>query len=246
MTSKLHTEARRRLKAQATPAVEAGYERYFKGALTFHGVRGPAVKALSKELLPALDGASADDILCEAFALVAAPFAEEKQIGIAILYKHRKKLPRGFVARLEPVFDESVADWATCDGICGRVLRYQLKGDAAALKRIVGWSRSINPWRQRAAAVSFVNEARHGAYNEEILVVCENAVSNPDRFVQLGVGWVLRELYLANADIVLAFLGRHHRELSREGLRYAIEKMPKSLQQRLLDEHAAAKEARRD
>ena len=66
-------------------------------------------------------------------------------------------------------------------------------------------------------------------------------MKNDERFVQLGLGWVLRELYLADRDLVLSFLAAHYGELSREGLRYAIEKMPAELQMRLLAEHAAAK-----
>lgn len=48
-----------------------------------------------------------------------------------------------------------------------------------------------------------------------------------ERFVQLGVGWVLRELSLADLKLVTKFIEKNKRHFSREGLRYATEKMSK-------------------
>jgi len=62
-------------------------------------------------------------------------------------------------------------------------------------------------------------------YNDEIIKICSTCVKNPERFVQLGVGWVLRELSLANLELVNEFLTDNFEYFSREGLRYAIEKM---------------------
>lgn len=124
------------------------------------------------------------------------------------------------------------------------MLRLVLRRDADARRCIVAWSRARNPWQQRASAVAFVNEARHGRYNPEILSVCRNLVGNPDRFVQLGMGWVLRELFLADRQAVMAFIDRHRSGISREGLRYAMEKMPVATRKRLLAEHAAANQGK--
>jgi 3-methyladenine DNA glycosylase AlkD len=69
-------------------------------------------------------------------------------------------------------------------------------------------------------------------------------VKNPERFVQLGTGWALRELWLAEPRKVRAFLRDHYPHFSREGLRYAIEKMPPAQQRTHLDEHAQARRRR--
>jgi len=49
------------------------------------------------------------------------------------------------------------------------------------------------------------------------------------------IGWVLRELSVADEDIVICFIKNHYDEFTREGLRYAIEKMNKPLQKQLLN-----------
>jgi 3-methyladenine DNA glycosylase AlkD len=66
------------------------------------------------------------------------------------------------------------------------------------------------------------------------VTVCERVVKNPERFAQLGVGWVLRELSVVDRPRMLRFLSDHHAELSREGLRYAVEKLPPKLRAELL------------
>ncbi len=88
-------------------------------------------------------------------------------------------------------------------------------------------------WKQRAACVTLVNVARFGAYNEDILFIVKNTVKNRERFVQLGTGWLLREFYLADKTACILFIKENYMSLSREGLRYACEKMPVPLQREL-------------
>ncbi len=121
----------------------------------------------------------------------------------------------------------------------GRLLRPLVAADPRACRRIVGWSRARSTWRQRAAAVAFVSLAHRGQHDREILTVCPRIVRTDERFVQLGMGWVLRELWRASPDAVVAFLGTHRARIRREALRYAVEKMPPALQRRLPGEHAA-------
>jgi 3-methyladenine DNA glycosylase AlkD len=241
MPSRFQRAIRDSLEAVADPKVKASYEGYFKGALTFLGVRSPGVREIFRERFPIIVTEPVDRLLTEAFGLLRSRFAEEKQVAILVLAKIARQLPDDFLARLEPVYDEAVGDWATCDGLCGRVLRPLLERSARERSRIVGWSRSRHQWRQRAAAVAFVNEARHGKHTREILTVCDRIVRNPERFVQLGAGWVLRELFLADRDESLGFIRSHYAFMSREGLRYAVEKMPTALQRTLLAEHIEAR-----
>jgi 3-methyladenine DNA glycosylase AlkD len=238
------TDILRALKAAADPAVRKSYEWYFKGQLPFIGVRTPRVREIFRVTLSAQGDFLVDKAIADAFTLLQSPAAEQKHVGILLLHRYRRELPTDFLRRLEPVFDASVHEWGTCDGLCSRVLRHLLLRSAADLRRIVGWSRSGNQWRQRAAAVAFVNEARHGRHTAEILEVCARTVKNPERFVQLGTGWALRELWLAEPRKVRAFLRDHYPHFSREGLRYAIEKMPPAQQRTHLDEHARTRRKR--
>ncbi len=229
-------EVNRRLRHLADPRVKEGAERYFKYKVKFIGVKTPLLREVVRSVEPMLQDRPVDALIKECFALMRSEWAEEQHVAIAILSRNVKRLPPDFLRKFEPVFDRTVHDWAACDHIAGRILR-PLLGDGSARKTIIGWRLARSSWRQRVAAVAFVNEARHGEHNRGIVTICSALVKNPDRFAQLGMGWVLRELFLADDKIVLAFLRRHYHRINREALRYAIEKMPASLQKQVLAEH---------
>jgi 3-methyladenine DNA glycosylase AlkD len=220
------------------PVVASSYGAYFKGVIPFRGIRAPALRQLFRENWPLLEDAPVRDAVIGAFQLLHRPFAEDKQVGVMVLHRNVSRVGPEFIGRLAPVFDETVNEWATCDALSGRVLRHLIKRSAAERRAIVAWSRARSLWRQRASAVSFVNEARHGEVTEDVVTVCRRIVRNPERFVQLGAGWALRELWLAEPAVVDDFLRLNYGYMSREGLRYAIEKMPKSKQQAHLRRHA--------
>lgn len=229
------------LDAEASAETKKRGEKYFLGAIEFIGVTGPRMKAIERTLRPSWKSASIDDQLAFGLALQSSGFMEERQIGQLVLDRVVKKVNKpALVAELEPIFEAHVRDWATCDALAGRLLRYCLDDDKAH-KRIIGWSKSKNRWMQRASAVAFVNEARHGHYDDDIIDVCSRLVKTPERFVQLGCGWVLRELSLVDRPRVLKFLEDNDRFISSEGWRYATEKLPASLKTSL---HASKKRRR--
>jgi 3-methyladenine DNA glycosylase AlkD len=234
----------RDLKRVADPATKAGAERYFKNAVKARGVKRAGVTAIERALRPRLLVLSHQARMELALTLLRAPTLEDRQVGLGVLAREIKALPDDFVDEVAVLFDDVVRDWASCDMLCSKVLRPLVVRSPDARKRVVAWSRAANPWRRRAAAVAFVNEARTGDYDAAILHVCARIANDPDRFVQLGCGWVLRELWLASPDTTVAFLQKHMTSLSREGLRYAIEKMPKNEQARLLALHTAASKGR--
>eukprot|EP01122_Echinamoeba_exundans_P003203 TRINITY_DN13334_c0_g1_i1.p1 TRINITY_DN13334_c0_g1~~TRINITY_DN13334_c0_g1_i1.p1 ORF type:complete len:215 (-),score=51.33 TRINITY_DN13334_c0_g1_i1:56-700(-) len=140
--------------------------------------------------------------------------------------------------KIENLFDRNmIYDWGTCDTISGGVIHEMIKQDANVVQHLKAWKSATNPWKQRAACVSFVKLARHGKFNDDIIDICATTVQNPYRFVQLGTGWVLRELWLADPKVTVGFIKSNYKYFSREGLRYALEKMDSKTKQLLSDEH---------
>mmetsp|Transcript_34584 Transcript_34584/g.33792 ORF Transcript_34584/g.33792 Transcript_34584/m.33792 type:complete len:80 (+) Transcript_34584:590-829(+) len=56
---------------------------------------------------------------------------------------------------------------------------------------------------------------------------CGVTIRNEERFVQLGTGWLLRELSQNDHKKTSAFIKKNIKYFSSEGLSYAIEKMDK-------------------
>ncbi|HEX4934488.1 MAG TPA: DNA alkylation repair protein, partial [Gemmatimonadaceae bacterium] len=218
-------EARRRLGALADPAVKAGGERYFKGVIPFVGVSAPVVRGLARDLLAEQRAVATETLIDAALALLCGAHMEEKQLGILMLERLGRRWPATLLDDIDRIFDRAVNNWATCDAIAGRIVHPLLQRDPAVARRMARWSRARHPWRQRAAAVAFVKSARSGVHTATILAICDRLARRDDRFVQLGMGWVLRELSLADRAGVVAFLARHRATIRREALRYAIEKL---------------------
>jgi 3-methyladenine DNA glycosylase AlkD len=236
---------RARLARVASPEVKRQFETYFKGALPFVGVRRPLVAAAERELRPSFAALTAECRLACGMHLLRCDEMELRQVGIGVVQREVKRLPDGFIDDVAELFDEVVRDWATCDTICGKILRPLIVRSNANAKRVASWAASKNLWRRRAAAVAFVNEAKRGKHDDIILAVCRRLETDPERFVQLGCGWVVRELFLASPSKAVAFLEANMNAISSEGLRYAVEKMPTPKQRALLGKRQAASLQRR-
>ena len=218
------------LVAESSPEQKRSADAYFKGALPFLGVKGPAVDAVFKGSKAARAALTASERLAlGALLLGESELAEVRHLGILTLSAEVKRLPPGWLEAIEPTLERQCTNWGTADAMAGRVLRYRLP-DAADRARMVTWATSSSPWLRRMACVAYVNEAHKGLYADEIRVVVPAALALDHRFSQLGAGWLLRNRWLAAPAEVEAFLWRERGNMRREALRYAIEKMPPGLQ----------------
>jgi len=213
------------LASQAVPSIAKQKDAYFKHVIIHRGIKTPAVDAIFKEKKDAIRELVVKDTLKVAAQLLESKYGEDKQLGILVLKENVKQLDKTHLPYFEELIDSHVYDWGTCDCIAGKVIFEIIKKDKAVVPTIVAWKDSTHMWRQRASCVSFVKHARHGQFNKEIIDICSSCVLSKERFVQLGLGWVLRELSLADHGLVVKFIKSNIAHFSREGLRYAIEKM---------------------
>jgi 3-methyladenine DNA glycosylase AlkD len=189
-----------------------------------------------------------------ALSLFEGAYCEDKLAGTLVLQELLlDALALKDVERLGALFDCGlIADWNTCDWFCVKVLGNLVARDLPArtfADAVVAWSDAESLWKRRAANVAFVNLAKRGDLNFEgftelMLETCAVTVQNPERFAQTGVGWLLRELAAADRDAVLKFTDVHLSSMSREGVRYVVERMPEAVQGRVLKQHKASQKRR--
>jgi 3-methyladenine DNA glycosylase AlkD len=239
------------LEARATDTSRAFWQKYLKGNATFRGVPMAGVREAvhgwwRDEGLDGLPVAAQTEAALRLFE--EAP-TEDKLAGVLalseIVLPHLRAKNLAAFARL--FAQGHIADWNLCDWFCVKVLGKMVEHADEPLElaeAISVWRTSEPLWQRRAACVAFVNHARHGDARVPGLaaLILRNAdalVRDPERFAQTGVGWVLRELSLADRAAVVAFAEEHAERLSREGMKYIVEKMPAADRKRLLDLHAA-------
>ena len=242
----LITTLQQGLETKATPKTKNWWEKYLKQAIPFRGVKMADIRtALHDWLVIEAVGERllAEEQVALALSLLRQEHADDKLAGV--LYLQEVLLPAGALnwprdlPRFAALFQDGyIFDWNTCDWFCVKVLgplveRY---GEPCA-RALAEWRQADNLWQRRAAGVAFVNLAKHGDRNfpgfvDLLLDICAATVQSPERFAQTGTGWVLRELSLAEQARVLNFVEKYYDCFSREGLRYALEKMPAEVKAR--------------
>jgi 3-methyladenine DNA glycosylase AlkD len=73
-----------------------------------------------------------------------------------------------------------------------------------------------------------------------VLDNCTHLLGSQERFVQTGVGWVLRELSNSDEERVIGFVEANLDRFSREGLKNAIKYLPPEVAELLPQTHPSS------
>ena len=221
-----------RLTALAEIRVQEWWERYLKGEACFRGVKMAATRRVTRELWNSheLETRSIAQIIDLARACMACEPTEDKLVGVLFLAEHAlSELELKHAPKLaKPLADGSLADWNSVDWYCVKCLGPFLEvGDdvEARARAIAGWVDAKGLWQRRAAAVAFTKSAAREeelfpGFHELMIQVCEKNVTDPARWSQTSVGWLLRELSRNHAPLVQAFVNAHP-EMSTEARKNA-------------------------
>ena len=241
----------RALAAESNAATSAWWTRYLKGEASFRGVPMARVRAVTRDwwVAEGLDARDKDARLDAVLDLFAPRTTEDKLAGIIALAELMiDALDEDDLPRLaEPFERERLTDWNATDWFAVKVLANLVceARDPARCARAIGrWRTAGSRWQRRASLVAFANLADRGdaafeGQTELLLSIADHLVRDPWRFSQTAVGWVLRELGVAEPDRVAAFAREHSMRLSREALRNLTQKLDPALRKALRDEHAA-------
>lgn len=245
----MRDEIQRLLRERADPTRKAGMDRYFKGAIPWLGLYAAEVRRVVQEAgRTEMKGAAKSEWRDVGMLLLREGMGEEKSAGVLCLAKTAKIFTDRYVDELAPVVDAHVYDWSTADGVASKVLADAIRANGALAPRIAAWRSAACPWRKRISCVAFCKLAKDGTHHDLIFETCGVCVQTQERFVQLGVGWVLREVSKCGPDAehrVVSFLYEHYHSFMREGLRYAIEKMQPATRREILQHGKASRKRAR-
>jgi 3-methyladenine DNA glycosylase AlkD len=237
---------RDQLQSIATPETKEWFENYTKNQERYLGVKTPSVEKIVIALASETSEAMARDLY---LSLIKCPYTEDKLAGMTL---YQKKLVRSsskdwqqdLTSIRQTVEGGYISWWNTCDWLCVRVLgRIIAEHKEPAAKVIASWIDSENLWLKRMSLVSFVNHAKKGdllfAGNRKLLFRnAKRLVRSSEHFHQTAEGWVFREVYKGDAVAATQFIIEHKKYFSREGLRYAVERMPEKERRLMLSREA--------
>eukprot|EP00792_Barthelona_sp_PAP020_P012508 TRINITY_DN7204_c0_g1_i1.p1 TRINITY_DN7204_c0_g1~~TRINITY_DN7204_c0_g1_i1.p1 ORF type:complete len:257 (+),score=67.47 TRINITY_DN7204_c0_g1_i1:33-773(+) len=209
---------------------------YLKKKIPCLGVKAPKIDSLMRDYFKTdLKALNVEELKNIGISFLKCDSFEEKRVAICIFKKISNKLDLPFIIEIESLFPEYVFEWATCDGLSSRVINNIIRNKGLKIVDYISqWKDSTNIWLQRSSCVSLVKDAHKGIYTQQIIDICSTTIQNEERFVQLGTGWVLRNLSQCELLLVVNFIKENFVSFSREGLRYAIEKMDPELKSELM------------
>jgi len=159
---------------------------------------------------------------------------EEGVLATHLYRRFAKSCNEREFAMFERWIDRYVTNWSNCDGLSTWLIAACIENRPGLAGRLPAWTKSRNRWKRRAAAVSFIQEAKRGRQTETIFYICDLLLGDADDMVQKGVGWLLKETYPQKPRAALEFLDPRRTRAPRLVLRLAAEKMTGRDRERLL------------
>ncbi|KAL4485708.1 hypothetical protein ABPG72_010970 [Tetrahymena utriculariae] len=218
--------------------------KYLKNVVKHRGIQNPNVYKLANsemknDIFKSLEN---NEKLKVAEELMKSVYFEDKLVSISIYEANYKILTEADIDSIKKLIkDGYVQEWASCDSLARPIRKWTLISEHNT-RYIAEWSKEEEClWIRRCCCVSQVTRAKKGdkgnfkGYNDLIFEVCERVIKYDQRFNQLGLGWLLRELHVADKKRTISFIENHYDQLSREALRYAIRKMTAHQYNRLLN-----------
>ena len=167
-------------------------------------------------------------------AWAAQPYTEERLAAVLLLAERlADELANDDLAMLaQPLSSGIFADWNIVDWYSTKALsKFVAGGDRKRRSSdVLAWANSDQLWQRRAAVVSFVPHAQQPRdflpdLPERLLPACDgNIQASTGRFAHTGVGWLLREMSIAEPDLVTEYVASYS-ELSAEARRIATAKL---------------------
>lgn len=223
MLNKIKRELRK-LRNKERAIVSAMYFKTEKGQYGFGdiflGISVPDIRSIAKKYI----NASFEDLVL----LLKSKIHEYRYVALEILVlkyelfpKDSKKIYDFYLKNLD-----FVNNWDLVDTSAPYILGDYLK-DKKDRKILEKLSSSKNMWNRRVAIVSTLTFIKEGDF-KDILKISEKLIGDTNDLIAKAIGWMLREVYKKDKNVLEKFLSKFATKMQRVSLRYCIEKMPKS------------------
>lgn len=232
--NELLSRIRQTLIESSDEQTRIGSQRYFKEAITVHGVKAATVQKIGKAFFAEMKDKPKSEIfsLCE--ILWQSGYLEESFIACDWSERLQKQFEPADFEIFECWIKKYVNNWASCDTLCNHTVGDFVMMYPEFIKRLKEFARSENRWVRRASSVSLIIPARKKMFLSEIFEIADFLLTDKDDMVQKGYGWMLKAASQSNQQRVFEYVMQNKRKMPRTALRYAIEKMPPDLKKQAM------------
>ena len=190
----------------------------------FLGVRTPDVRNVAKRFSQTIT-------LDELTDLIKSPIHEVRLCALIILVNKYNKEEPDRIYKYYLKYLNSVNNWDLVDTSAPHIVGNYLYNNPEKSKILLEFSHSENLWVRRISIVSTLAYIKNNEFNET-LEIAKLLLNDEHDLIHKAVGWMLREVYKRDEDLIKRFLRQNYAQIPRTTLRYAIERMDK--EERLL------------
>lgn len=224
----LAAEIRTYCAANANPELAAKYARYFKEGYDAWGLldrNHPFFNEQQDAWLKAHAHWGPKGFLLLGEALFASGKFEEGSIAISFLKSFSAQIDARTLPGIARWFDAGIQNWAHVDVLCSEILSPTLASGRLALADFAPWRTATSRFQRRAVPVAMLSLLKTSAPTAELLRFIRPLMLDPERVVQQGLGWFLRETWKREPQPVEALLMEYRMQAPRVIYQYATEKM---------------------
>ncbi len=220
----LFNDIRKYCQQNADPKIVKKYQRYFKDHYDAWGLPHEVVESKVKNIIE-VDGISLNFVLETAPLLIRTGKYEETSIAILLVKKFHHNWSQATFHAIEKWFSIGINNWAHTDFICGEIISMFFKKNIIDYTSLEEWRNAGNKYQRRAVPVSMLRPLKATECIQPLLDFIEPMMRDPDREVQQGLGWFLREAWKKQPIVTEDFLLKWKERSPRLIFQYATEKM---------------------
>jgi 3-methyladenine DNA glycosylase AlkD len=172
--------------------------------------------------------------------LIRSNIEEEKFAGFLFLNRFKKFFTQNTIKLFHDELFENCHTWSVLDSSCVRVLGPFLakKGNEELAKQTINeWAKSKNLWIKRGSMVLLLKiiMVRKEFDKDYVYDLVEKMLEfSNENYIEKGIGWLLKTCSKYNPEVIIDYLSKNKKNLSRLILRYASEKLPKEIRAEIL------------
>jgi 3-methyladenine DNA glycosylase AlkD len=226
-TDEKFNEIRAYCNAHANNVIKAKYARYFTEGYDAYGLDKEDYNQWNKWFENWKNEMTFDDYMLLGDKLMSTGKYEEASLAIVFNARFLKQYQKEDFNKFGRWLEKDIKNWAHTDILSSMILSHFLHQKIVAPEDFVSWTDSSSKWKRRAVPVTFIEILKTDESLDKLLEIIEPLMSDPEKFVQKGLGWFLREAWKKDPARTEDYLMKWKDTCGRTIIQYATEKMDK-------------------
>lgn len=226
-----------KIKKKISPSSSKGVENYLKNKVKSYGNKNPEIHNTFKTFLkpnPLYKSLTHKEKFTLGMQCLSFEYFDLKLLGANIMGHIYKDVTKEEFNNLNHIISTKniINEWATSDCLTSKFYKFYGLLNKENTKEIANLSKENNLWLRRISCVSFVSRVKFNdkkpnfkGFIDLMFEICENNKVHEERFNQLALGWLLREISVVEYERYKQWMKENISYMTREAVRYSIEKL---------------------